>query len=35
MDNLSYAGIGVAVVILGLACLMALKLKSRSAYHDA
>jgi hypothetical protein len=33
MDDLSYLGIGFAVVIFGLACLMALKLSSRTAYH--
>jgi hypothetical protein len=33
MDDLSYLGIGFAVVIFGLACLMALKLSSKTAYH--
>lgn len=33
MDELSYLGIGFATVIFGLACILALKLASRSAYH--
>lgn len=33
MDELSYLGIGFAVLIFGLACLMALKLSSKTAYH--
>ena len=33
MDELSYFGIGFAVVILSLACFMAAKLASKSAYH--
>lgn len=33
MDELSLFGVGFAVVILSLACVMALKLSSRKAYH--
>jgi len=33
MDEISYLGIGFAVVILTLACVMAAKLSSRTAYH--
>jgi hypothetical protein len=33
MDEISYMGIGFAVVILTLACVMAAKLSSRTAYH--
>ena len=33
MDELSLFGIGFAVVIFGLACLMATKLASKKAYH--
>jgi len=33
MDELSYLGLGFAVAIFGLACVMALKLTSKSAYH--
>jgi len=33
MDDLSYLGIGFAVVILTLACIMAAKLSSKTAYH--
>ncbi|UCV28888.1 hypothetical protein [Ferribacterium limneticum] len=33
MDELSYFGIGFTVLILGLACLMAVKLSSKTAYH--
>jgi hypothetical protein len=33
MDELSYFGIGFTVLILGLACLMAAKLSSKTAYH--
>jgi hypothetical protein len=33
MDELSIFGIGFAVAILTLACLMAAKLSSRKAYH--
>lgn len=33
MDELSVYGIAFTVVILGLACLMAIKLSSKSAYH--
>lgn len=33
MNELSYIGIGFTAVILGLACLMAWKLSSKSAYH--
>lgn len=33
MEELSYVGITFAVVILGLACFMATKLASKSAYH--
>ena len=33
MDELSVFGIGFAVTILTLACLMAAKLSSRKAYH--
>jgi hypothetical protein len=33
MDELSYLGIGFAAVIFGLACVMALKLSSKTAYH--
>ncbi len=33
MDELSYFGIGFAVVIFTLACFMASKLASRKAYH--
>jgi hypothetical protein len=33
MDELSYVGITFTVVILGLACFMAAKLASKTAYH--
>lgn len=33
MDELSLLGAGFAVVILGLACFMAVKLSSKKAYH--
>jgi hypothetical protein len=33
MDDISYLGISFAVVIFGLACLMAAKLSSKTAYH--
>lgn len=33
MDELSSLGIGFALVIFGLACLMARKLSSKTAYH--
>jgi hypothetical protein len=33
MDELSYLGIGFSMVIFGLACLLARKLSSRTAYH--
>ncbi|MBK6355591.1 MAG: hypothetical protein IPF44_05770 [Betaproteobacteria bacterium] len=33
MEELSYVGITFTVVILGLACFMAAKLASKSAYH--
>jgi len=33
MDELSYLGLGFTVVIFGLACVMAVKLTSKSAYH--
>jgi hypothetical protein len=33
MDELSLFGVGFAVVIITLACLMAVKLSSRKAYH--
>jgi hypothetical protein len=33
MDELSYVGIVFTVVILGLACFMAAKLASKTAYH--
>jgi len=33
MDEISYLGIGFAVVILTLACVMAAKLSSKTAYH--
>lgn len=33
MDELSYLGIGFAAAIFGLACVMALKLASKTAYH--
>lgn len=33
MDELSLFGIGFAVTIFGLACLMAVKLSSKTAYH--
>lgn len=33
MDEISYLGIGFAVAIFGLACLMAMKLSSKTAYH--
>lgn len=33
MDELSSLGIGFAVVILGLACVLARKLSSKTAYH--
>ena len=32
MDELSYLGIGFATLIFGLACVLAWKLSSRSAY---
>lgn len=34
MDELSYVGITFTVVILGLACFMAAKLASKTAYHE-
>jgi hypothetical protein len=34
MDELSYVGVIFTVVILGLACFMAAKLASKTAYHD-
>jgi ABC-type transport system involved in cytochrome c biogenesis permease subunit len=33
MDEISYMGIGFAVVIFTLACVMAAKLSSKTAYH--
>jgi hypothetical protein len=33
MDELSYLGMGFTVLILTLACVMAVKLSSRKAYH--
>ena len=33
MDELSYLGTGFTVIIIGLACLLARKLSSKSAYH--
>lgn len=33
MDELSYLGIGFAAVIFSLACILALKLASKTAYH--
>ncbi len=33
MDELSYFGIGFAILILGLASVMAAKLSSKKAYH--
>ena len=33
MDDISYMGIGFAVVIFTLACVMAAKLSSKTAYH--
>ncbi len=33
MDELSYLGIGFAAVIFSLACLLARKLSSKTAYH--
>ncbi len=33
MDELSYFGIGFTLAILGLACVMAIKLSSKTAYH--
>lgn len=33
MDDISYLGIGFAVVIFALACVMAAKLSSKTAYH--
>ena len=33
MDELSYLGMGFTVLIFGLACLMAAKLSSKTAYH--
>ena len=33
MDELSYVGITFTVVIIGLACFMAAKLASKTAYH--
>jgi hypothetical protein len=33
MDELSYLGSGFAVVIFTLACVLAAKLSSRTAYH--
>ncbi len=33
MDEISYMGIGFAFVIFTLACVMAAKLSSRTAYH--
>jgi hypothetical protein len=33
MDELSYLGIGFAVIIISLACVMAAKLSSKTAYH--
>ena len=33
MDELSLFGVGFAVLILSLACVMAMKLSSRKAYH--
>ncbi len=35
MDEISYLGIGFAVAIFGLACLMAVKLASKKAYHES
>lgn len=34
MDDLSYLGMGFAATIFFLACLMAVKLSSKSAYHE-
>jgi len=33
MDEISYLGMGFVITIFGLACLMAFKLSSKSAYH--
>jgi len=33
MDELSYLGTGITLVIIGLAALMARKLSSKTAYH--
>jgi hypothetical protein len=33
MDELSYLGMGFAVVIFTLACILAAKLSSKTAYH--
>lgn len=33
MDEISYLGLGFTLAIFGLACLMAMKLSSKSAYH--
>ncbi len=33
MDEISYLGLGFAITIFSLACLMGFKLASKSAYH--